>query len=77
MRMTPTSSPTNRPPCVGSVPAETGTVFLAASEPAIASAGTITKKRPTSIVSASVTLYHSVLAERPAKAEPLLAAADV
>ena len=56
MRITPTSSPTNRPPSVGKVPAEAGTVFLAASEPAMASAGTITKNRPTSMPMASVVL---------------------
>ncbi len=43
-------------PVVGNVPAEAGTVFLAASEPAIASAGTMTKKRPTSMPTPSVTL---------------------
>ena len=41
---------------VGSVPAERGTICLAASDPAIASTGTITKKRPTNIASANVRL---------------------
>ena len=41
IRITPTSRPTNRPPVVGNVPAEGGTVFFAASEPAIAIAGMI------------------------------------
>ena len=36
----PTSSATNSGVCVGSVPLEGGTNFLAASEPAIASTGT-------------------------------------
>ena len=56
MRMTPTTRPTNRPPVVGNVPAEGGIDFLAASEPAIAIAGTIMKKRPTNIALASVRL---------------------
>ena len=49
-----------------------GTVFLAASEPAIASIGTIIRKRPISIARPSVVLYQGVLALSPAKAEPLL-----
>ena len=43
----------------------------------MASAGMMTKKRPTSIVMPSVTLYQSVFAERLAKAEPLLAVPEV
>ena len=43
IRITPTSRPTNRPPVVGKVPADAGTVFLATSEPAIAIIGTMTK----------------------------------
>ena len=38
--------PTNRGPSVGKVPADCGTVFFAAIEPAIASTGMITKNRP-------------------------------
>jgi hypothetical protein len=45
-----------QPPVVGSVPAEGGIDFLAASEPAIAIAGTIMKKRPTNIAMPSVRL---------------------
>src|SRR6185312_4029269 len=56
IRITPTTRPTNRPPVVGNVPADAGTDFLAASEPAIAIAGTIMKKRPTNIELASVKL---------------------
>ena len=59
------------------MPAEAGTVFLAASEPAIASTGTIMKKRPSSIASPSVRLYRACCAVSPAKAEPLFAAAEV
>src|SRR6476659_3285393 len=44
MTMTPTTRPTNRVPVVGNVPADAGTNFLAASEPAIAMAGTIIRK---------------------------------
>ena len=56
IRITPTSRPTNSPPWVGKVPAEAGSVFLAASEPAIAIAGMIMKKRPTNIATAPVVL---------------------
>ena len=62
---------------VGKVPAEAGTGCLRASEPAMASAGTISTKRPISIDSPSVVLYQSVLPVRPAKAEPLLLPAEV
>ena len=56
MRITPTTRPTNRPPVVGNVPADGGTDFLAASEPAIAMAGMIIQKRPTNIATAPVML---------------------
>jgi len=72
IRITPTVNPMNRPPVVGKVPADGGTVFFAASDPAIAIAGMIIQKRPTSIAMAPVTLYQSVLPVRPAKADPLL-----
>ena len=75
--ITPTTRPTKRPPVVGNVPAEGGTDFLAASEPAIAMAGMIIQKRPTNIATAPVMLKNSVLAEMPAKAEPLLPVLDV
>ena len=41
---------------VGNVPADGGTDFFAASEPAIAMAGMIIQKRPTSIAMAPVRL---------------------
>ncbi|EXI73859.1 MAG: hypothetical protein AW07_01995 [Candidatus Accumulibacter sp. SK-11] len=50
---TPISSVTNSGPCVGRVPAVTKIRFLAASEPAIASTGMITPKRPNHIATAS------------------------
>ena len=56
IRITPTTRPTNRPPVVGNVPADGGTIFLAASEPAIAMAGMIIQKRPTNIATAPVML---------------------
>ena len=56
IRITPTSRPTNSPPVVGNVPAEGGTDFFSASEPAIAMAGMIMKKRPTNIATAPVML---------------------
>src|ERR1700704_726968 len=53
---TPTTRPTNRPPVVGKVPADGGTDFLAASEPAIAMAGMIIQNRPTNIATAPARL---------------------
>ena len=50
--ITPTSSPTNRPPVVGNVPAEGGTVFFTTSEPAMAMVGMIIQNRPTTIATA-------------------------
>ena len=75
--ITPTSRPTNRPPVVGNVPADGGIDFFATSEPAIAMAGMITKKRPTNIARPPVRLYHRVLPVSPAKAEPLLPVCEV
>ena len=54
--MTPISRATNRPLSVGKVPAEAGTIFLAASEPATASIGTIIRKRPMNMAADMVTL---------------------
>ncbi len=50
------SRPTKRPLSVGNVPAEAGTIFFAAREPAIASIGTIIKKRPMNIARPSAEL---------------------
>jgi hypothetical protein len=55
-RIEPSSSATNSGPCVGIVPSVTGTRFLAASEPAIASAATIGQKRATNIAMPVATL---------------------
>ena len=75
--MTPTSRPRTAAVPVGKVPAEAGTACLRASEPAMASAGTISTNRPTSMARPSVVLYQLVLPLRPAKAEPLLLPAEV
>ncbi|MNY70922.1 hypothetical protein D3C86_2091510 [compost metagenome] len=78
----PTSStvPINRPinsaPQVGNVPLEAGWIFLLTSAPAIAMTGTITPKRPTNMQNASRQFQNGELALRPAKALPLLLAAD-
>ena len=77
IRITPTTRPTNSPPVVGKVPSDGGTDFFAASDPAIAIAGTIIQKRPTNIATAPVMLKNSVLAVMPAKADPLLPVLDV
>ena len=77
MNTTPTSRPANSGVPVGNVPAEAGTGCFRAREPAMASAGTISRNRPTSIARPSVVLYQSVLPVRPPNAEPLLFAAEV
>src|ERR1700722_4759534 len=70
--ITPINRPTKRPLSVGNVPAEGGTIFLAASEPAMASIGTIIRKRPMNIARPSVEFQNGVLADRPAKGLPFL-----
>jgi hypothetical protein len=50
------SSPTNSGVCVGRLPDEGGTIFLAASEPAIASTGTTSQKRDSHIAMPSAVL---------------------
>src|SRR5262249_25413090 len=75
--ITPTSSTTNTGPVTGNVPADSGTFFFAASDPAIPRIGISMKKRPKNMSRPSVVLYQSVLAFSPANAEPLLPAPDV
>ena len=58
------------------MPAEGASFGLAASAPAMAITGTMMPKRQASMVMPSVVLYQGVLAVRPAKAEPLLPAAE-
>src|SRR5713226_8469170 len=76
MSTTDVSRPVNRGVPVGNVPADAGTGCLRPSEPAIARAGTIRKKRPTSIDMPWVVLYQSVLPVSPPKADPLLFAGE-
>src|ERR1035437_1338438 len=75
--ITPTTRPMKRPPVVGNVPADAAMLFFSTSEPAIAMAGMIMKKRPTNIATPPVMLKNIVLAEMPAKADPLLPVLDV
>src|SRR5262245_17055122 len=75
--ITPTSSTVNSGVSVGNVPADGGAGCLRAKEPAMARAGTMSRKRPTSMQSPRVVLYQSVLPARPPNAEPLLFDADV
>src|SRR3981081_3537062 len=77
IRITPTTRPTNRPPVVGSVPADGGIDFLPAREPASAIAGTIMKNRPTNIALARGRVTNKEVPGRPARAEPLLPVAEV
>ena len=56
IRITPINRPTHMPPVVGKEPAVSGVYFLAARLPAIASIGTIMKKRPTHMQTPSVPL---------------------
>jgi hypothetical protein len=62
---------------VRKVPAVTEEGCWLASEPARPSTSTIGRNRPNNIASPSEVLYQSVLAFRPAKAEPLLFDAEV
>src|SRR5258708_14425690 len=77
MRITLTRSAANSGVVTGNVPGDGGMRFSRPRCPAIASMGMTMKKRPTSIATASVTLYQCVFAERPPNAEPLLPVADV
>ena len=61
---------------VGKVPGPAGTVALAAMLPATASKGSKVRKRPAIMARPIVVLKKGVLAFSPAKAEPLLAAAE-
>lgn len=59
------------------MPAVTGTCCCPASEPAMARTKTTGRKRPNNIARPSAVLYQVVWAARPAKADPLLLAAEV
>ena len=56
---------------------EAGTVFFAASEPAIARTGTIIEEAAEQHATPSVMLYQGVLPARPAKARAVVAGAEV
>ncbi len=77
IRITLTNNIVNRGVVTGKLPCEGGAIFLPASEPAMASIGTIIRKRPANMVMPSVMLYQFVFALSPAKAEPLLPAAEL
>jgi len=77
IKTVPTIRKTNCIPSVGRVPGETGTFTFAASDPAMARTGTMTRNLPHNIAKANVRLNKIVLALRPAKAEPLVAAAEL
>ena len=70
------SSTTKSGVCVGSVPAEGGTCFFAASEPAIASIPIASGKRAKNIETPSSVFQNGVFDESPANALPLLFDAD-
>ena len=72
---TPTTSPPNSGPCVGNVPADSGTFGFAASEPASATAGMIRKNRPTSIATPIAPLNHGVSDTEPGERRPVVVAA--
>ena len=71
-KIVPTSNVVKSGPETGKVPALVAMCFFRASEPASARIGTIMAKRPKSVASPRVVLYHGVLAPMPAKALPLL-----
>ena len=76
MTMTATNKPANSPPVTGKVPTDSGTIRFLARLPAIASTGTIMKKRPSSWATAVLVLYHMVFTFRPPNADPLFPADD-
>ena len=76
MTIAPTTRPPNSGVSVGNVPAVAGTFCLRTSEPPIASAGMIRKKRPISIARPIVIVYQSEPVPWPANADPLLLAAE-
>jgi hypothetical protein len=77
MRITPTSSTVNSAVFTGKVPGEGGTLFLLRQVAGQGQHRNHHEKRPKSMSQPSATLYHQVLAFRPAKAEPLLPAPEV
>src|SRR5215467_10057111 len=77
IRITPISNTVKRGVVTGNVPNDGGTYFLPARLPAIANAGMIIRKRPTSIVMPPAVLYQRVLVVSPANADPLLPACEV
>src|SRR5207245_6872225 len=77
MITTPSRRPVNSGVPVGNVPAEGGTGCLRASDPAMASTGTMRKKRPTSMARARVVLNQVVLPARPPNADRVLLAGAV
>src|SRR5262249_11987791 len=76
MSTVPIRRPDQSAPYVGNVPRLTGTRCLRTIEPAIASKGTIIRKRPISIARPML-VFQYVFAPSPAKAEPLLPVAEV
>ena len=72
MRITPTSSPTNSAPWSGRC-RPGGTVFLPTIEPAIASTGTIIRKRPISIASAERDVVEGRVAVEPGEGRAVVA----
>ena len=61
----------NSSPWVGKVPAEAGMRSFFASDPAIASTGTMTRKRPANMPAASVRLWLPTACGQPARHETL------
>jgi hypothetical protein len=59
------------------VPADSGTSFCLASDPARPSTNTIGRKRPINMHRPRAVLYQVLLTVRPAKADPLLLVAEV
>src|SRR3546814_12171548 len=77
IRMIPTSNPIHSPPVVGKELLVAAVWRLAARLPAIASTGTITKKRPSHLAMPVTPLSKGVPAERPATADTLFPALEV
>jgi hypothetical protein len=77
MKITPSSNAANNGRWVGNVPAEAGTGFRRASDPASARTKIIGANLLSNITMPSTELYHTVFTDKPANAEPLLLLVEV
>ncbi len=72
IKIVETSRAAKSEPVTGNVPTDGGEIFFFAKFPAMAMIGICMKNRPSSWAIPVLTLYQTVLAFRPANADPLL-----